>query len=154
MYLHLDSLASSALQTGIRAVISNDIALPEHNLDSVADNILAFTRTITSATVESKSGLVLNEFLSLTSQPLLKEIRRMKKELGTGVHTHSCESRAEIADCMKRFGKLPVEMAYEAGILGPHYVTAHCVHLSDREIQLLAETKTSVSHNAGVKCKA
>jgi 5-methylthioadenosine/S-adenosylhomocysteine deaminase len=44
MYRHLDSLASAALQTGIRAVISNNIALPEHMLDSVDDNVQAFKR--------------------------------------------------------------------------------------------------------------
>lgn len=91
--------------------------------------------------------------MPLSDQPLLEEIGRMKKELATGVHIHLCESRTEIADCMKRFGKRPVEMAYEAGILGPDCVAAHCVHLSDREIQLLAETGTSVSHNAGSNAK-
>ena len=77
----------------------------------------------------------------------------MKKELGTGVHLHLCESRTENADSMKRFGKRPVEMAYDAGVLGPDCVAAHCVHLSDNEIKLLAETGTSVSHNAGSNAK-
>lgn len=152
MYRHLDSLASAALQTGIRAVISNDIALPEHNLDSVADNVLAFKRNNDLGNGRVKVWLGL-EWMPLSDELLLAEIGRMKKVLGTGVHIHLCESRTEIANSMKHFGKRPVEMAYEAGILGPDCVAAHCVHLSDNEIRLLAETGTSVSHNAGSNAK-
>lgn len=93
------------------------------------------------------------EWLPLSDADMLAEIGRKKKELGTGVHIHLCESRSEIANSMKRFGKRPVEMAYEAGILGPDCVAAHCVHLSDNEIRLFAETGTSVSHNAGSNAK-
>ncbi|CZR56095.1 related to 5-methylthioadenosine/S-adenosylhomocysteine deaminase [Phialocephala subalpina] len=152
MYRHLDSLASAALQTGIRAVISNDIALPEHNLDSVADNVQAYHRNNNLGNGRIKVWLGL-EWLPLSDAPLLAEIGKMKKELGTGVHIHLCESRTEIENSIKRFRKRPVDMAYEAGILGPDCVAAHCVHLSDNEIKLLAETGTSVSHNAGSNAK-
>lgn len=152
MYCYLDALTSAAIKTGIRAVISNDIALPEHKLDSVEDNVLAFYRNNNSGNGRVKVWLGL-EWLPLSDAPLLAEVGRMKRELGTGVHIHLCESRTEIADSMKRFGKRPVEMAYEAGILGPDCVAAHCVHLSDNEIKLLAETGTSVSHNPGSNAK-
>ncbi|KAH8745155.1 n-ethylammeline chlorohydrolase [Hyaloscypha sp. PMI_1271] len=152
MYRHLDSLASAALQTGIRAVISNNIALPEHMLDSVDDNVQAFKRNNNLGNGRIKVWLGL-EWMPLSDGPLLAEIGRVKKELGTGVHIHLCESRTEIADSMKRFGKRPVEMVYEAGILGPDCVAAHCVHLSDNEIRLLGETGTSFSHNAGSNAK-
>ncbi|KAE9363421.1 n-ethylammeline chlorohydrolase [Stipitochalara longipes BDJ] len=152
MYRFLDSLASAALQTGIRAVISNDIALPEHKLDSIDDNVQAFKRNNNLGSGRIKVWLGL-EWMPLSDGPLLADIGRTKKALGTGVHIHLCESRTEIASSLKRFGKRPVEMAYEAGILGPDCVAAHCVHLSDNEIRLLAETGTSVSHNAGSNAK-
>jgi 5-methylthioadenosine/S-adenosylhomocysteine deaminase len=34
----------------------------------------------------------------------------------------------------------------EAGVLGPSVVAAHCVHVTDEEITLLAETGTAVAH--------
>ncbi|KAE8446344.1 hypothetical protein EG329_012093 [Mollisiaceae sp. DMI_Dod_QoI] len=152
MYRHLDSLAAAALQTGIRAVLSNDVALPEHKLDSIADNVLAFhhNNNLGNGRIKVLLGL---EWLPLSDKALLAEVGKLKKELGTGVHIHLCESRSEIADSVQRFGKRPVEMAYEAGILGPDCVAAHCVHLSDNEMRLLAETGTSVSHNAGSNAK-
>lgn len=152
MYRHLDSLASAALDTGIRAVLSNDVALPEHGLDSVADNVQAFKTFDGMGDGRIKIWLGL-EWMPLSDPGLLKEIGRVKKELNTGVHMHLCESHSEIEDSAKRFGKRPTELALEAGILGPDCVAAHCVHLSDEEIEILARTGTHVSHNAGSNAK-
>jgi 5-methylthioadenosine/S-adenosylhomocysteine deaminase len=148
----LDSLASAALQTGIRATLSNDIALPEHHLDSVEDNVAAFRRNNNLGDGRVKVWLGL-EWMPLSDDVLLRRIVQTKKELGTGIHIHLCESRTEIADSIQRFGKRPVQMAYEAGLLGPDCVAAHCVHLTDDEMKLLAETGISISHNAGSNAK-
>src|SRR5260370_39246938 len=41
-YRKLDALADAAAEIGIRAVLCNDVADPEHNLDSLEDNREAF----------------------------------------------------------------------------------------------------------------
>lgn len=152
MYRHLPSLASAAAQTGIRAVLSNDIALPEYALDSVADNVRAFNdlNNIADGRVKIWLGV---EWIPLADAALLAEVGRAKEALGTGVHIHLCEGKSEIENSLSRFGKRPVQMAYEAGILGPNCVAAHCVHLLDEETALLAKTGTHVSHNAGSNAK-
>ena len=67
-------------------------------------------------------------------------------EFGTGLHTHSSESIWEVEESLKRWGRRPIEVFYDRGILGPRTVVAHCVWLSDREIELLAQTDTAVAH--------
>lgn len=153
MYRHVPSLAAAAEQIGLRAVLSNDVALPEHQLDTVEDNIKAFSEVHGAADGRVKVWMGL-EWLPLSDMGLLKQIAKAKKELNTGLHMHLCESRSEVADCGKRFdGKRPAQIAYEAGLLGPDTVVAHCVHLSDEEIELLAQTGTHVSVNSGSNAK-
>src|SRR4029077_12497898 len=67
-------------------------------------------------------------------------------EFDTGIHTHSSETIWEVQESLKRFGARPIEEMSRRGILGPRTVIAHCVWLDDREIQLLAQTGTSVAH--------
>jgi 5-methylthioadenosine/S-adenosylhomocysteine deaminase len=67
-------------------------------------------------------------------------------EFGTGLHTHSSESIWEVEESLKRWGRRPIEVFHDRGILGPRTVVAHCVWLSDREIELLAQTDTAVAH--------
>jgi cytosine/adenosine deaminase-related metal-dependent hydrolase len=40
-----------------------------------------------------------------------------------------------------------VERFHKFGILGPKTIAAHCVHVNEREMKLLAETGTAVAHN-------
>lgn len=155
MFCLVPALASAAEATGIRAVLSNDVALPEHRLDTLEDNIHN-VKTLNgkrgNGRVKVRLGL---EWLPLADFDLLKAIGAAKKELGVGVHIHLCESLSELQDCKARFGqdKTPIRLAYEAGILGPDCVAAHCVHLTDDDIELLAETGTHVSYNPGSNAK-
>ena len=70
----------------------------------------------------------------------------MAEEFDTGVHTHSSESIWEVQESYRRWGRRPIEVMFDRGVLGPRTVIAHCVWLDDREIEILAQTGTSVAH--------
>jgi 5-methylthioadenosine/S-adenosylhomocysteine deaminase len=133
-------------------VLSSDVALPEHNLDTLQDNKDAYDAVHGTAggRVEVRVGI---EWLPLASPELLRDARLLADELGTGIHVHLNESLTEVEDSRKRFGRRPTEVAYDAGLLGPDCVAAHCVWLSDTEIALLRETGTHVSHNPSSNAK-
>lgn len=155
MFTHVPSLASAAESVGIRAVLSNDVALPEHRLDTLEDNVESvrgLDGKLAGGRVRVRLGL---EWLPLADLDLLRAVGAAKRELGVGVHVHLCESVSELEDCAARFGKgkTPVRLAYEAGILGPDCVAAHCVQLTDDDIALLASTGTHVSYNPGSNAK-
>lgn len=146
MYRHLPSLARAAEDIGIRAVLCNDVADSEHNLDSLADNEAAFREVHGAADgrVEVRIGI---EWLPLASGALLRDTRALADQLGTGIHIHLNESLSEISICQEKFGRRPTEFAYDCGILGPDCIAAHAVWLSDTEIALMRETGTHISHN-------
>ncbi|RUS45566.1 amidohydrolase family protein [Cohnella sp. AR92] len=152
MYRQLDSLALAAEHIGIRAVLSNDVALEEHNLDTLEDNHKAYVANHGKANgrIEVLIGI---EWLPLASPELLREARALADQLGTGIHVHLNESRTEVDFCLEKFGRRPTELAYETGLLGPDTIAAHCVWLDDREISLMAETRTHISHNPNSNAK-
>jgi 5-methylthioadenosine/S-adenosylhomocysteine deaminase len=146
MYRQLNALADAAAEIGIRAVLSNDVADAEHNLDTLEDNKEAFQAKHGTADgrVEVYIGI---EWLPLASEELLRDARILADELGTGIHIHLNESLTEVENSKQRFGRRPTEVAYDAGILGRNCIAAHCVWLSDAEIALMRETGTQISHN-------
>jgi 5-methylthioadenosine/S-adenosylhomocysteine deaminase len=152
MYRQLEALADAAEKIGIRAVLSNDVATDEHDLDTLDDNRSAF---------ESKNGaangrirvLIGIEWLPLASLELLRDARALANELGTGIHIHLNESLSEVEISKEMFGRRPTEVAYDCGILGPDCIAAHCVWLSDAEIALMRETHTQISHNPSSNAK-
>jgi 5-methylthioadenosine/S-adenosylhomocysteine deaminase len=146
MYRQLIALADAAEEIGIRAVLSNDVADPEHNLDTLDDNKEAFQAKHGAANgrIEVYVGI---EWLPLASEELLRDARLLADELGTGVHIHLNESLTEVENSKQRFGRRPTEVAYDTGILGRNCIAAHCVWVSDAELALLRETGTQISHN-------
>ena len=152
MYRQLGGLGRAAEEIGIRAVLSNDVALPEHNLDTLADNQDAYDAVhgLGDGRIEVYVGI---EWLPLASPELLRDARALADELGTGIHIHLNESLTEVENSKERFGRRPTEVAYDAGLLGPDCVAAHCVWLSDTEIALMRETHTQISHNPSSNAK-
>ena len=152
MYRQLGGLGRAAEEIGIRAVLSNDVALPEHNLDTLADNQDAYDAVhgLGDGRIEVYVGI---EWLPLASPELLRDARALADELGTGIHIHLNESLTEVENSRERFGRRPTEVAYDAGLLGPDCVAAHCVWLSDTEIALMRETHTQISHNPSSNAK-
>jgi 5-methylthioadenosine/S-adenosylhomocysteine deaminase len=152
MYRQLIALGDAAEEIGIRAVLSNDIADAEHNLDTLEDNKEAFQAKHGKAggRIEVYVGI---EWLPLASEELLRDARQLADELGTGIHIHLNESLTEVENSKQRFGRRPTEVAYDAGILGRNCIAAHCVWLSDTEIALMRETGTQISHNPSSNAK-
>jgi 5-methylthioadenosine/S-adenosylhomocysteine deaminase len=152
MYRQLGALADAAEEIGIRAVLSNDVADDEHDLDTLADNKAAFEAKhgAGNGRIEVYVGI---EWLPLASEGLLRDARALADDLGTGIHIHLNESLTEVENSKQRFGRRPTEVAYDTGILGRNCIAAHCVWLSDTEIALMRETGTQISHNPSSNAK-
>jgi 5-methylthioadenosine/S-adenosylhomocysteine deaminase len=80
------------------------------------------------------------------TETLLRRVARLARERGVLVHTHASENRDEIELVERETGMRNVLYLDSVGVTGPHVVLAHCVHLSDAEIDLLAATGTHAAH--------
>lgn len=61
--------------------------------------------------------------------------------------THISETQDEVRIVRERYGKTSVEHLDELGLLGPKTIGAHCVHVTDSDIETLAARGVAVSHN-------
>jgi 5-methylthioadenosine/S-adenosylhomocysteine deaminase len=80
------------------------------------------------------------------TRELLSEVARLARERGVMVHTHASESRTEIEMVERETGQRNVAYLDSLGLTGTHVALAHCVHLDDTELSILAETGTHVAH--------
>ncbi|WP_433871689.1 8-oxoguanine deaminase [Saccharopolyspora sp. CA-218241] len=80
------------------------------------------------------------------STELMREAADLARRLGVRLHTHLAETVDEEQQCLREFGRTPVEHADELGWLGPDVWLAHGVHLSDAAIARLGATGTGVAH--------
>lgn len=85
-------------------------------------------------------------FVPSCTKELLVSSAQSARERGCMIHTHASENRDEVALVRELTGVDNVEYLHEIGISGPDVALAHCIHLTEREMQLLAHTGTRVLH--------
>lgn len=77
----------------------------------------------------------------------LAAISAFCKERKVVYQIHANEHFPEVHDCILRFGKRPIELLHDAGVLGPHVLLHHTTLATDREVEMLRRTNTAVSYN-------
>jgi putative selenium metabolism protein SsnA len=65
---------------------------------------------------------------------------------GIGFHIHVAEDAADEVDAEQKYGVRVGHRLESRGVLGTQTLSAHCVHVNDGEIALLAQTGAKVSH--------
>lgn len=81
------------------------------------------------------------------SDALLRGMAALARDSGAFLHLHVCETAKDRADILARFGTEPVAALEALGVAGPGVEYAHCVHLSDTDLDRMAAAGTRFVHN-------
>ena len=77
----------------------------------------------------------------------LEEAAYRGHSLKAGFHIHTAESQSDQLYAEAHYKMRVVERLQKFGILGPRSIAAHCVHINEKEMDILARTRTPVVHN-------
>ena len=154
MHMFPDTAARAALDTGMRSVLSRGL---QGGLEGFGDGKARIEQA--KADIEKYKGISNISFMLAPHAPYtcgegyLKEIANLADELKVGINTHLSESQDEQNTIRQRYNMTPAEYYDSCGILRDNTVCAHCVYLSESDMELLAKRGTSVAHNAASNMK-
>jgi len=151
MYIHMDEVAKAVVESGIRAnlcrnpikVIEGEKLEIKNYIDGRFEYFMKWNGAANGRIkvyVEVHSTYLFNEETLMLSAELAKHY-------GTGIHIHLLETVKERKESIINYGMDSVEICEKCGILDVPVLAAHCVHLSDNDINILKEKKVSVVHN-------
>jgi 5-methylthioadenosine/S-adenosylhomocysteine deaminase len=80
------------------------------------------------------------------TRELLEKVGALARERGVMIHTHASENKTECELVQAESGLRNVAYLDSLGLTGRHVALAHCVHLSDDEIEILKTSGTHVAH--------
>ena len=78
---------------------------------------------------------------------MLQEIKYQAKQDQLRINTHTSVNQLQAIYAHKQFGKTQIEHLNDLGFLGEDVTCSHCVWVSNRDIEMLAETGTHVTHH-------
>lgn len=149
MWRFMHGSAQAAEKLGIRAVLVPYVAEhPDHNYFETLNTNEALIQQWHGGADGRIQVWVGLEHMFYASPEAWKRAIEMSQRYQVGFHTHSNESRFDVDETQRRYGQRPIEALKNFGLLeAPRVLLAHCVWLSDHEIELLAQHRVGVAHN-------
>jgi cytosine/adenosine deaminase-related metal-dependent hydrolase len=145
----------AAQELGVRFVAArgsmdlgeSDGGLPPDSLVEEIDAILADTERLHASVDGAMAQIVVAPCspFSVTTR-LMEESAELARRLGLQLHTHLAETVEENEYCRELFGCTPVEYLERVGWIAEDCWCAHCVHLSDDDVQTFARAGVGVAH--------
>ena len=149
MYLFEDEVAQVAQEAGMRCLVGEVLYdFPSPNYGPIAKGF-----EYTEFLIQKWRG---NPLVSIAVEPhalytcsadLLTRANNLALTHRVPLIIHVAETKIEVQESIEKFGKRPFEYMESLGILGPHIVADHCVHLDDSEIERIASHQIKVVHN-------
>jgi len=145
----LDIIADAVEESGLRAVLCYEVTDrdgEEKAHEGIQENLRFIQRTRQEKLAEGRIAATFGLHASLTlSEGTLETCRNIVPE-GVGFHIHVAEHEVDQYDSLAKCGLRVVDRLQRHGILGPDSIVVHAVHVDAREINLLVETGTWVTH--------
>ena len=149
MYLFEEEAARASKQAGMRSLVGEVLYDFESPNYGTVENGLRYTEDLIQAwKADPLVSIAVEPHTLFTCSPeLLSASHELAMKYDVPLIIHVAETRNEVDDIQKRYGKRPIDHLGSLGILGPHLIADHCVHLQEYEIQLLADNQVKVIHN-------
>ncbi|MCD7975208.1 MAG: amidohydrolase [Phascolarctobacterium sp.] len=147
MYCFMDDVAKAVATTGIRANLCRGLL----DTDSEGDIKLDENTRL----VKDWHGYD-NGRIRITYGPhapytcsidYLKKIITAAAENDAEIQMHLCETKSEIENCIKEHGVTPICLMDSLKMFELGVIAAHCVHLTDNDMEIMAEKNVRVAHN-------
>lgn len=104
------------------------------------------------------SGRVRPEFCFhseyLTTEKFVEHMTdEIKARPGVTLNVHISETALEHEECISRHGLTPIEYFDRFGLVGPGFTAAHCVWVSDGDLEIMRDRGASLVHNPSSNMK-
>jgi len=148
MYFFPEATAAAAAEFGMRAILGiTTLEFPTPYASDAADYLDKGLAVREEWLNHPLIGFCLAPHAPYTvSDTSFERILTLSEQLNLPIHCHIHETHHEIEESRRQHGATPLQRIKRLGLLGPGFIGVHAVHLTDEDIQLLAETGAQIAH--------
>ncbi|NLB61046.1 MAG: amidohydrolase, partial [Clostridiales bacterium] len=148
MYFFQNDIIKIAADIGIRGCFSNGIVAFSSDYDFYKDRSITDTLEMLEYDLPDRVKPQLSIHSERTSEPFVweKAVEFAHKHDLT-MHIHLSETESDHIESIKKHGKTPAEVLQDHGVFSVPTVAAHCVHVSESDMDLMAKHKVTAVHN-------
>ncbi len=149
MYLFADQVAKAARKAGVRCLVGEVLYdFPSPNYGPVEKGLEYTESLIQKWRNDPLVSIAVEPHSLFTCSPkLLTASNELALKYNVPLIIHVAETLTEVDEIKEKYGKTPVKHLDSLGLLGPHLIADHCVHLEDADIKTMAANGVNVVHN-------
>ncbi|VVB92058.1 5'-deoxyadenosine deaminase [uncultured archaeon] len=147
MYFHMDEVAKVVEETGMRASLGYGMieGLNEEP-DTKLKNRAEFSRKWNGKANGRITTMYAPHSAASCSKEFLEKVKELAVRDNLRIHIHVLETESELNLMKKRYGMCSINLLKSIGFLGQDVLAAHCVWLSDDDIDILKNNNVKVVH--------
>lgn len=151
MYMFEDVVAEAVMETGIKANISRCIVSFDDGEPAADGRVHEAKRLVSDFHGADEGRLLVDMSLHAeytNTERMTRYVAEYAAEQGLGVQIHLSETDKEHREGMeRRGGRTPARFFSDCGLFRARTTAAHCVWVTDEDMELLREYGVSVAHN-------
>lgn len=147
MYFAMDRVAGAVDQAGLRANLSRGMIGVAPNADQALEESREFVEQWHGG-AGGRVTAMLGPHAPYTCPPdYLEQVMKLAAETKVSIHIHLAETRTEVENITKQYGVSPIQLMEKIGLFEHQVLAAHCVHLDERDMEILTARRVGIAHN-------
>jgi 5-methylthioadenosine/S-adenosylhomocysteine deaminase len=143
----------AAMDCGIRMCPAGVLLGIVPNAEDMLEEAKTFTREFAA-----RDDLCIHPMLAphapyTVPREMMERVIAAADEIGVPIHIHLAETADNVATAMQTYGTTPIQAMDGIGLFDVNVLGAHCVHLDDRDIEIVAAKGVGVAHCPGSNLK-
>ncbi len=153
MYFFMDEVGKGLEEAGMRGVLTRGIIEEKGKKKEKLDDTRRLHKSW-HGKADGRIKVMVAPHAPYTCSPkYLEDIIDLAYELNAGIHIHLSETKKEVEDSFKTYGKSPIKHVYDLGLFKLPTIAAHCVHVDEEDINILRENNVSPVNNPSSNLK-
>ena len=143
----LDEIARAVKEVGIRASLCLGTSDRYGRGKEGLEENKRFLSLLNSQPSELLNGMIGLHATFTVDDATLDESVKLARKYDVGVHVHCAEDKVDEDQSLKKYNMRVIERLNSHGALGEKSIAVHCVHVDEKEMDILKATGTNVVHN-------
>ncbi len=149
MYYFQDITAQVAIEAGVRGIVAEGLIDEAVANSQIPEQGFEYTEYLLQKYADNEliDVAVASHAPYSCSPENMQKAKQLADKYGAKYHIHLAETKWEQDKFLSEYGKTSVEFADELGLLDKNTIAAHCVWLTEKDIEIITTKRVGVAHN-------
>ncbi|MFW6014878.1 MAG: amidohydrolase [bacterium] len=144
MYFQMDKVAEAVIESGIRAILSEGLIEANDGIQGLKKSVDFCNRWKNERRIYT---MLAPHSIYTCSKNFLQSVISYSNRYELPINIHLAETKEEYDNCVDKYALSPVKYLDSIKLLDSPVIAAHCIYVSEEDINIISEKDVGVAYN-------